>query len=224
MPPLAVCMNQKITRRLSSHASIFSAEALALTLALEIVETARDRNFWIFSDSLSCLQAIKFRQLQNPFILNILQKCHILTVTHDKIVQFCWIPSHVGISGNEKVDLAAKDAIQLPISNNIKLPKPTLWKTKLHNITTRRDEVVLHRIRIGHTYLTHSYLLKQENSPDCSTCKCLLTVQHILLECPNYNLIRVKYFQATTLYDLFNKVSLVHIINYLKEIKLYKNI
>jgi len=179
MPPLAVCMNQKITRRLSSHASIFSAEALALTLALEIVETARDRNFWIFSDSLSCLQAIKFRQLQNPFILNILQKCHMLTVTHDKIVQFCWIPRHVGISGNEKADLAAKDAIQLPINTNIKLPytdikqdinqyytkswqtiwnntlfnklqnvKPTPGKTKLNNITTRRDEVVLHRILV----------------------------------------------------------------------------
>ena len=251
----AVGMNQTITRRLSSHASIFSAEAIALTLALEIVEAAGDRNFWIFSDSLSCLQAIKFRQLQNPLILNILQKCHMLMVTHDKIVQFCWIPSHVGISGNEKADLAAKGAIQLPINTDIKLPytdlkqdinqyytkswqtiwnntlfnklqnvKPALGKTKLYNLTTRRDEVVLHRLRIGHTYLTHSYLLKQDNNPDCSTCKCLLTVQHILLECPNYNFIRVKYFQATSLYDLFNKVPLVHIINYLKEIKLYKNI
>ena len=38
-----------------------------------------------------------------------------------------------------------------------------------------RDEVVLSRLKLGHSYLTHSYLLKGEPPPECFTCKCRLT-------------------------------------------------
>src|SRR3989442_14904895 len=65
--------------------------------------------------------------------------------------------------------------------NKLQIIKPIIGETKLKSVTNRRDEVVLHRARIGHTFLTHSYLLKKENSPDCSSCHCLLTVQHILI-------------------------------------------
>ena len=32
----------------------------------------------------------------------------------NKDVIFCWVPSHVGIRGNEKADSAAKSALDLP--------------------------------------------------------------------------------------------------------------
>ena len=38
--------------------------------------------------------------------------------------------------------------------NKLKLAKPNIGVTKFRNITNRRDEVVLHRTRIGHTYAT----------------------------------------------------------------------
>ena len=50
--------------------------------------------------------------------------------------------------------------------NKLQIIKPSIGETKLKGVTIRRDEVVLHRARIGHTFLTHSYLLKRENSPD----------------------------------------------------------
>jgi len=38
-------------------------------------------------------------------------------------------------------------------------------------------------LRIGHTYLTHSYLLMDEDPPVCIPCNSLLTTEHILTNC-----------------------------------------
>jgi hypothetical protein len=90
--------------------------------------------------------------------------------------------------------------------NKLQLIKPKLGETKMGNVTSRREEVSLHRARIGHTYLTHSYLLKHEPCPDCSFCMCPLTVQHILVDCMAYANVRSKYFNVTSLHELFNEM------------------
>ena len=41
---------------------------------------------------------------------------------------------------------------------------------------SRRDQVVINRLRIGHTRCTHSYLLTGADQPECTTCQCPLTV------------------------------------------------
>jgi kelch-like protein 2/3 len=247
----AVSNIAQVSCRLPSAASIFSAEARAILLALDIVDSSNFTSSYIFSDSMSCLQAISNHKFTHTDILEILEKCHALQ-TNGKLIQFCWIPSHVGIKGNELADNAAKTALQLPISQTLKLIysdlkqpinayfietwqnqwnqtafnklqaiKPIIGETKLKSVTLRRDEVVLHRSRIGHTHLTHSYLLKRENAPECALCQCLLTVQHIFFDCPGYAHTRAKYFTVASLQELFSKVNLITIINYLKEIKVY---
>ena len=41
-------------------------------------------------------------------------------------------------------------------------------------------------MRIGHTRLTHGYLMAKEEAPICEVCGVRLTVKHILSECLKY--------------------------------------
>ncbi|WP_411016702.1 ribonuclease H family protein, partial [Salmonella sp. s51944] len=96
----------------------FSAEAKAILLALNYIEFTFHNHFVIFSDSKSVLQAIKNRNWKNPIICQILQKFDLLYNTNKRIILF-WIPSHIGIPGNDKADSAAKKALNNNISNTL---------------------------------------------------------------------------------------------------------
>ena len=251
---VAAAMVQRQTSvksRLPAHSSIFSAEAKAILLALNFIEDHDSNRFVIFSDSLSCLQAIHSSKWTSPLIREILEKCHFLSL-HDKEVHFCWVPSHVGIPGNERADAAAKAALQLAISelriphtdykrsvnlhfaniwqnhwhdiafNKLQPIKPILGETKLKGVFKRRDELVLHRARIGHTYLTHGYLLRAEEQPQCETCQCSLSVEHILLNCAMFAHSRRKYYSVSSLNELFHAISPCKILGFLREIQLYQ--
>ena len=102
--------------RLPNKSSIFSAEVKAIDLALDLIEQSDSTGFIIFSDSLSSLQALHNRKLENPSVCDVLERISHL-VPFKRIV-FCWLPSHIGIRGNEKADETAKSALSLPQSNN----------------------------------------------------------------------------------------------------------
>ncbi|GFO16421.1 ribonuclease hi [Plakobranchus ocellatus] len=67
--------------------------------------------------------------------------------------------------------------------------------------------MVMCRLRVGHTWLTNSYLLKNEEQPFCYACDSLYTVRHILIECPDFQVTRRKYFSVTDMYRLFREVN-----------------
>ena len=78
----------------------------------------------IFTDSLSALQSLesqKSQKLHQSLILSILTIIHHLHLKNYDVV-FCWIPSHIGIIGNEKADQAAKSALNLPNITSYPLP------------------------------------------------------------------------------------------------------
>ena len=64
---------------------------------------------------MSCLQAIQDEDTENPFICHIM---NLLWLLSDKgtPVRFCWITSHCGIEGNERVDQVAKETIDHDIN------------------------------------------------------------------------------------------------------------
>ena len=70
--------------------------------------------------------------------------------------------------------------------NKLRDIKPTVrpWPSSCNR--SRRMEVALCRLRIGHTLLTHRFLMEQRPPPYCMDCIVPLTVKHIIAECPNY--------------------------------------
>ena len=73
--------------------------------ALDQVDTADAdaRNFIFFSDSKSALQAVL--GILHPLVIKRLEYLYWLVQYHKKRLLFYWIPSHVGIRGNEETTL-----------------------------------------------------------------------------------------------------------------------
>ena len=84
-------------------------------------------------------------------------------------------------------------------SNKLHELKPQLGEWPSSSRLVRREEVILSRLRIGHTYLTNSYLLKAELQPECIGCQCPLTVKHILLECIEFDWSWQNHFNVDSL-------------------------
>ena len=238
-------------KRLPKVTSIFNAELCAINLALDLASEEKSERFVIMSDSLSVLKAMKNQKMDNPLLTKLLIKLHELSKR--KKIELCWIPSHIGIKGNEMADLAAKSAQTLNIDTHFRVPYTDLkvktkeyinqkWQNfwdkypnnKLHKVKpiigywnmcpvklNRNEEVILTRLHIGHTKLTHSYLLLGEEQPECIPCQTPLTVKHILTECIDYLPIRTSYYKTNDMKKLFKKTSALNIIHYLKKIGIY---
>ena len=154
---------------------------------MNIIANYKASKFIIYTDSKSVLLGLQNRDTSSLLITKLLSKLNTLSKNNNII--FTWIPSHIGIQGNEKADKAAKKALQIDMCKS-KIPytdlKPTIKKfisdkwqkswdnqtqNKLHEIQEAirewptgyrsiRREVILARLRIGHTHITHSRLLK----------------------------------------------------------------
>ena len=100
-------------------------------------------------------------------------------------------------------------------------PDVSIWPTVFH--PHRRTEVILCRLRIGHTYATHKFLLQGSSAPVCAQCDNQLSVEHIIVHCPFYGVKRRKYGLAGKPISaiLGEGVDIPNLIEFLKDINLY---
>ena len=107
---------RQLPKRLPDNTTIFAAEATAISLALNYYQNMGPvhHDVVVYSDSMSCLQAIEGEDTEKPFICHIM---NLLWLLSDKgiRVRFCWIPSHCGIDGNERVDQLANKTLDQDI-------------------------------------------------------------------------------------------------------------
>ena len=152
---------------------------------------------------------------KHPLVTEILEWLFLLG-RRGKNIDFCWVPAHCGVQGNERADILAKQmSVNVPrrmavpvrdtfpdINKKIKEAWQLSWESlvgcnqKMWEITTstlpwvygsmpRRWETALCRLRIGHTRLTHGFLMAGQPQPFCDDCLVPLTVRHLLVECPS---------------------------------------
>ena len=135
-------------------------------------------------------------------------------------ITISWVPSHVGICGNERADQEAREAAMraaqfipvpgVPYRGWFPLIKEKTyylwnesWRTEGRELRTlkvrpgkwksatmkfnRSEEVVINRLCLGHTHMTHGYLMDDNSLGQRRVCEwcgeALLTVHHIILEC-----------------------------------------
>ena len=150
---------------------------------------------------------------------------------------------HIYISAKEILNLGVTD-FKIPFNNFKPFINKYVWQTlwdetsfnKLKEIElivnhhrlvpklSRREEIVLARLRIGHTRITHSCLSKREERPYCKGCDTPCTVRHFLLDCADFDRKRLSLFQVNNLKDLFKDVSVENILSFLKNINLCNKI
>ena len=91
----------------------------------------------------------------------------------------------------------------IAIDNKLHSIKPILGEWRPACRINRKEEVGLTRLRIGHSYATHSYLLKGEEQPMFIHCDAPFTIKHVLLNCVDFENARNRYYRVSTLKELF---------------------
>lgn len=212
-----------IRKRTHNHLTIYSVESLAIIEALTwIMNQGRIGAYIICTDSLSVITTLEKKKIKSILKDEIISLYNEIT-DQGTSVTFCWVPSHIGIPGNEKADREAKRALDnnnimqkvvdhQEVKTIIKTTMKNKWQSewcatrnnKLREIRNsitpfkeavfenRREDVILTRLRIGHTQLTHSYLLEKTDPPKCDKCNQLLTIKHIIVDCIGYDDAREK--------------------------------
>ena len=161
-----------------------------------------------------------------------------------EIIIYC-ILSDIGVRGNEKAESAVKSALDLTPDEYTEL-KPTInrflhskwqqrWNNKIHNKPilgewrptfrkSRREQGIISRLHIGHIKLTQSFILKLEQQLQCLTCQTPRTIEHILIKCRAFEVIKKRFFKVNSLIDLFKKVKMDDVLFFLRETGSYQKI
>ena len=197
--------------------------------------TINGNRFTIFSDSRSALLALR-SDSSFSLILAETKELIRRAEEDNIIIGLFWVPGHVNVRGNKKADAAALRALTAPHTaiphTNMRRPFTEAitngWHRKWNSLAregrklreikkdvkdwtsshnkSRRIETVLARLRLGHTNITHNYLMQgQTEPPECDRCRVTITVKHLLLECRKY----VISTSVTLLYRICSQKAMI---------------
>ncbi|GBL80547.1 hypothetical protein AVEN_225242-1 [Araneus ventricosus] len=237
-----------IAETLHPFCSVYTSEIYAIYLGLLQISTLNFKKAIIYTDSRSGINALQStKHNEHPLVTKCFELHHALKNIK---VKYCWIPGQVGIPGNERADKAAKstNASQeafVPLADAlqaVKLSQHRVWQcirdgqsnNKLYkiqpsikgfgNLTIRKHDAILTRLRVGHKFLTHRHLLHSDPAPICNGCNCILNVEHILCQCKDFYSQRQAHFGAhiIDLIDILGTNPCINVFTFLKEVQFFK--
>ncbi|XP_018007020.1 uncharacterized protein LOC108664837 [Hyalella azteca] len=217
-----------VSRRLRSNSSIYTAELVGISCARSLIDELPEDDFTIFTDSKSVMQALRVYNSSHPIVLEILKGLVRLAgarraVSVCWVPGHVGVRGNER-ADEATIEAASSDQAihseQVPCRDHypIKASIRHIWQEQWLNVrsknrTTIKDcvqelsssyqksrkmEVALCRLRIGHTRLTHSYLIERRPMPYCNDCLVPLTVWHIMAECPSHRDKRQNYYPNST--------------------------
>ncbi|XP_062714797.1 uncharacterized protein LOC134291286 [Aedes albopictus] len=239
--------NPEQHHRLPTECSVFSAEAAGISQA---IIAPRDCAALVVTDSNSVISAIENVKSKHPFIQGI--QAALDAPKHRTVLM--WVPGHCGIHGNERADVLAgigrnspfltrkipaddakkwiKDTIRQAWSNEwrrnrtlfLRKAKPTTEPGE--DLPYRRDQIVLSRLRTGHTRASHNMAASNSGfRRQCENCDTPNTVEYFLCDCPALGFLRETHQISDIPSSLSNdQVRERQVINFLKEGGLYHEI
>ena len=139
--------------RLPDTASVFTSELYAIYQVLKHIRRHGHDRCLIVTDSASAAMALRNQRISTALILKILELLADICSGGCEI-RLLWVPSHVGIEGNERADVAAKVASRSPHIRPLKVEvgdlKPAINRLVLDEWQSRWErepDCALKRIR-----------------------------------------------------------------------------
>uniref|UniRef100_A0A0C9RJJ9 ribonuclease H n=1 Tax=Fopius arisanus TaxID=64838 RepID=A0A0C9RJJ9_9HYME len=179
-------LNTRISTTLNRHSSSYTAECIALTLALKFIKENPGHKYAILTDSLSACQELNSGKLAvktNPFSTEIRQLFIEITKESNppSEISIIWIPSHCGIEGNEEADKLAGEA-EDDSSNEFRVPFTDFRALfKREERTETSNKIVEIGKKKGAEYFELFY--KESARPWYGKCKlsreCIVTVNRV---------------------------------------------
>ncbi len=112
-----------ISKRITDQLSVYTTELVAVIIALQWVEELKPDRVTVCTDSLAVMKSIQsMTPVREDLMIDLYHS--LLRIHRCGIdVQFCWVPAHEGVKGNEYADKLAKEALLKEISVPIPLGK-----------------------------------------------------------------------------------------------------
>ncbi|GFU95978.1 RNase H domain-containing protein [Trichonephila clavipes] len=139
----------KISIRNSDHCSVFISELIAITGVLDYALNSKKDSNWVLTDRRCSIQYLKnWPKIMESTGLNILSK--LTRLGQRKQVCLQWIPSHVGVPGNEAADELVGRGCDLPY------PSSVFSHSEIHSLHRTKMNLTRRNPPTHHWYATKS--------------------------------------------------------------------
>ena len=156
--------NFNILCRLTPDKCIYTAELYAIFLAVKFL-SAIPGNYVLFTDSLSCVHSLQSTERTKNSLL--LKTWEALRNTPREKIAIDWVPSHMGIPGNEKADQLAKKSLTLGKITSIPLTYMEANRKIRQHYSKRRLQTTVQQQQpascITHNSNSKAYITKISN-------------------------------------------------------------